>query len=104
MWSSGVNQIDVQSGTASGAAATSLGASPLLVDVTLQTRVFGGAFPGLGQVNFSNANMALSSLTPIPLPPMVYAFAVMVLGLPTLSRRGDRKIGARPVFYFLSLA
>ncbi len=87
VWSSGVGQVDVHSGTASGAVAISFGASPLVGDVTLQSQMFGGSFPGLAQANFSNANMALSSFTPIPLPPMVYAFAAALLGLFRLSRR-----------------
>ena len=85
--SSGVGEVNVHSGDASGAVAVSFGTTPSVGDVTLQSQIFGGAFPGSAQANFSNSNMALSSFTPIPLPPMVYAFVLSLSALARVSRR-----------------
>lgn len=53
--------------------------------VMLQTRMFRRAFPGSTEANYSNGNMALSSLSLTLLFSMVYTFAVVLPSLFSLS-------------------
>lgn len=82
-WSTGTGNVEVRSGQANAGVSVAFGASAALPDVAIESALYGGPFSAASQANFSNANMALSSFTPIPLPPMALP---MVLSLVMLAR------------------
>ncbi len=81
VWSSGVGQVDIHQGSSTGAFAVAFGASPAIPDVVLESGLYGGAYPLAGAANFANANMALSSFTPVPLPAPAVPFGLLALAL-----------------------
>ena len=88
VWSSGIGQVDIHQGSSTGAFAIAFGASPDVADVVIQSGLYSGAYPVAGAANFSNANMALSSFTPVPLPALGVPFALFAIAL--LGRRTRR--------------
>ncbi|MEQ8661679.1 MAG: hypothetical protein RLW62_12765 [Gammaproteobacteria bacterium] len=87
VWSSGVGQVDIHQGSSTGAFAVAFGASPNVTDVIIESGLYGGAYPIAGAASFANANMALSSFTPVPLPALGVTFGILAIAL---LRRGAR--------------
>ena len=93
-WSTGVGNVNIENGSAIGAAAIAFGASFIapspfaggsISDVILESALLGGEFPSADFATTANAQAALAAV--VPVPPMVWLFAACAAGLLRLRGR-----------------
>ena len=74
VWSTGVGNVNVQSGAGAGSVAIAFGATATTASVNLTSALFAGGYPAASLAALPAASSALP-ITAIPIPPIVYLFA-----------------------------
>ena len=66
VWSTGVGNLNVESGSGSGELGLAFGASPAVADVDLESMTFSGDFPSQSMATLANAQSVFSQAAPVP--------------------------------------